>query len=149
MELRDRSNVLVSGARKCGTWASPASVQETPLELDGQEHLAGHIPAPSLGRSRRSSRGERCSHITSIVQYTLFHHIINHMAALVIDHIHSMLPPLPLPQGWIIPPPSSLHRLSNLHHPPTQWQLERCHNLQPLKCLRGLFNVSESIQNLF
>ena len=49
MVLAERSRILVSGARKCGTWERVAPEQETDEVGEEQEHWAGHMPAPSLG----------------------------------------------------------------------------------------------------
>ena len=39
IELSERSSMVVSGAKKWGTWARPAEVQDTEAGSGEQEHL--------------------------------------------------------------------------------------------------------------
>ena len=39
IELSERSSIVVSGAKKCGTWARLAEVQDTEAVIGEQEHL--------------------------------------------------------------------------------------------------------------
>ena len=57
MVFAERSRILVSGARKCGTWERVAPEQETEEVGEEQEHWAGHMPAPSLGSNATTTSG--------------------------------------------------------------------------------------------